>query len=212
MKTPQHYVVFGGTFDPVHNGHLITARALADKLGYDCVNLMPCGDAYHKAGVSSAHHRLAMLNIALSGDGKLVSDDQEIERSGATYTVDTLLRLRRHLGDNAHIAWVMGADTAETVQNWHNWQTLFQLANVIVVARDNEVPVDLSHWPAKCITESEEFKRQPKGCYMLLALEPVAVSSTQIRLKIKNQETVENHVPQSVIDYIEQHGLYRGEN
>ena len=212
MQAPLQYVVFGGTFDPVHKGHLITARALADKLSYDCVNLMPCGDAYHKAGVSSALHRLAMLNLALAGDNKLILDAQETERSGATYTVDTLLRLRQQLGDNAHIAWVMGADAAETVQKWHNWQTLFQLANVIVVARDNEVPVDLSHWPAKCVTESKEFKKQPAGCYMLLALEPVAVSSTQIRLKIKNQETVENHVPQSVIDYIEQHGLYRGEN
>ena len=208
----EQYVILGGTFDPIHSGHLITANALADKLGYDCVNLMPCGDAYHKQGASSGVHRLAMLELALRNEPKLVVDSQELKRAGATYTVDTLFALRQKMGPEAHIVWAMGSDAAQSLARWHNWQTIFTLANVIVVARNNDVPADLSHWPAKCVTDKNEFKRQPNGCYMLAVLPPVAVSSTQIRLQVANQETVANHVPQSVIDYIEQHGLYRGEN
>lgn len=208
----QQYVVLGGTFDPVHNGHLITANALADKLGYDCVYLMPCGDAYHKQGSSSAGHRLAMLELALQQEPKLKVDDQELKRLGATYTVDTLTNIRQKIGPSAHLVWVMGSDAAQSLTNWHNWQTLFSLANVLIVARNNELPADLSDWPAKCFTDINEFKKQSNGCYLLTALPPVAVSSTQIRLQVVNQETVGNHVPQSVIDYIELHGLYRGEN
>ena len=208
----QEYVVLGGTFDPVHNGHLITANALADKLGYDCIYLMPCGDAYHKEGSSSALHRLKMLNLALLHEHKLQVDDQETKRSGATYTADTLKYIRQQLGPNAHLVWVMGSDAAQSLTRWHNWQALFSLANILVVARNNELPADLSDWPATCYTDINEFKKQPNGCYLLTVLPPVAVSSTQIRLQVATQETVDNHVPQSVIDYIEQHGLYRGEN
>ncbi len=208
----QQYVVLGGTFDPIHDGHLLTANALADKLGYDCVHLMPCGDAYHKQGSSSACHRLAMLELALRHESKLLVDDQETKRVGATYTVDTLSSIRQNIGPSAHLVWIMGSDAAQSLTSWHNWQALFTLANIVVVARNDELPADLSEWPAKCFTDINEFKKQPYGCYLLTALPPVAVSSTQIRLQVANQETVENHVPQSVIDYIEQHGLYRGEN
>lgn len=208
----QQYVVLGGTFDPIHDGHLITANALADKLGYDCVHLMPCGDAYHKQGSSSAYHRLAMLELAVRHEAKLQADDQETKRLGATYTVDTLKNIRQSIGPNAHLVWVMGSDAAQSLSSWHNWQMIFTLANVVVVARNDELPADLSDWPAKCFTDINEFKKQPYGGYLLTALPPVAISSTQIRLQVVNQETVDNHVPQSVIDYIEQHGLYRGEN
>lgn len=205
----KHYVVLGGTFDPVHKGHLSTAQALAHAMAYDCVYLMPCGDAYHKADSSSAAHRLAMLKLALLNMPILKLDSRETQRSGATYTVDTLKALRCELGELAHITWVMGTDAAAGLSQWQNWQQVFTLANVVVVARAGEKSINLQQWPAVELSDKTEFKKQPSGCYMHLVLPPLELSSSQVRDMVKNNQVVDNHVPQPVIEYIEQHGLYR---
>lgn len=204
----------GGTFDPVHNGHINTANALAEAMGYACVYMMPCGDAYHKRGSSSAAHRLAMLTLALENQPRLKVDARETQRKGATYTVETLKQLRQILGKDAHISWVLGTDAAIGLGQWRDWQQVFELANIIVVNRGQDVlPEETSdRWPAQRVCEKEHFKQQASGCFMQLALEPVVVSSTQIRQALHKQETVGHHVPQPVMNYIELHGLYEGKN
>jgi nicotinate-nucleotide adenylyltransferase len=204
------YVVLGGTFDPVHNGHLVSARAIAQTMGYQQVYLMPCGDAYHKAGSSSAAHRLAMLTLALKIEPTLSVDDAETRRKGATYTVDTLKALRVERGEIAHIVWVMGTDAAAGLTHWHHWQELFTLANVLVIARPGERAICLDHWGAQEFLDKTDFKTQPFGCFMQLTLDQVDISSSELRQSIKKHEVVDNHVPQPVIEYIERHGLYRG--
>ena len=212
LKT--EYVIMGGTFDPVHYGHINTANELAGTLKYDCVHMMPCGDAYHKQRVSAANHRLAMLELALADEPRLQVDTTEIQREGATYTVDTLQQLRQQLGVQAHICWVMGADAAAGLSKWQNWQAVFKLANVIVVNRGEDVlAMDaFKPWPAQYVTSIEDFKQQASGCFMQLALEPVVVSSTEIRQTLHKQESVDHHVPRAVMNYIELHGLYKGNN
>jgi len=212
ISRADEYVVLGGTFDPVHQGHLISARALADRMGYQNITLMPCGDAYHKGEVSLAQHRLAMLNLAIRGDSLLKVDDREVTRQGATYTVDTLKELRHKLGDNCHLVWVMGTDAAASLSGWFQWQQIFTLANVIVISRAGESELDLKHWPAVKVDDVTTFKQQTCGCYLQLALQPVSISSSEIRLAVNKSEPVDHHVPQAVIEYIEQHGLYRGLN
>ena len=204
------YVVLGGTFDPVHNGHIISAQALAQTMAYNHVYLMPCGDAYHKGNTSSVEHRLSMLKLALQNQPILKLDERETRRSGATYTVDTLKVLRRELGDNAHIVWVMGTDAAAGLTKWHQWQQVFALANVLVVARAGERDICLDHWPAHQLADKTDFKTRPFGCYLQLTLPQVEISSSEVRACIKKYEVVDNHVPQPVIEYIERHGLYRG--
>ncbi len=210
-------VVLGGTFDPVHNGHLLNARSLAEDMGYEHIRLMPCGDAYHKVGSSSVKHRIAMLTLALAEQTILELDIRETQRTGATYTVDTLQQLRQQLGEDAHIVWVMGCDAAAGLQYWHNWQEIFKLANIIVFKRGGEPSPDLSAWPAKVYSSASEstlsrteFKKQPFGCLMQLTLKPIALSSSEIRQALSQKQNVENHVPPSVIHYIERHGLYQG--
>jgi len=204
------YVVLGGTFDPVHNGHIISAQALAQTMAYNHVYLMPCGDAYHKGNTSSVEHRLSMLKLALQNQPILKLDERETRRSGATYTVDTLKELRRELGDNAHMVWVMGTDAAAGLTKWQNWQQVFALANVLVVARAGERDICLDHWPAHQLADKTDFKTRPFGCYLQLTLPQVEISSSEVRACIKKYEVVDNHVPQPVIEYIERHGLYRG--
>jgi len=207
-----HYVVMGGTFDPVHNGHIKSAQQLADVMGYSQLVMMPCGDAYHKGQVTSVEHRVKMLQLALENIPNIRLDLRETQREGATYTVDTLLALRDELGQNTHIAWVMGTDAAKGLVCWRNWQQVFELANVIVIHRAGE-PLDGIHtkeWPAKQYQQINEFKQQAHGAFMTLALEPFEESSTNIRQALLKNQSVENHVPQAVLNYIEQHGLYRG--
>ena len=210
----EHYVVMGGTFDPVHNGHIISAQSLANVMDYAHVYMMPCGDAYHKQGVSQAKHRVEMLKHALRGQTTLMLDPRETLREGATYTVETLRQLRTELGDSAHISWVLGTDAAEGLTLWQDWQQVFQLANVIVINRagDELAGSVTDSWPARQEQEIEKFKQQANGCFIQLALEPVAVSSTEIRQALHKQESVGSHVPQAVMNYIELHGLYKGKN
>lgn len=213
-KPKIEYVVMGGTFDPVHIGHINTANAVAQAMEYDRIYMMPCGDAYHKHGSSSAKHRLAMLELAVKDEPRLEADSREVQRKGATYTVETLQLLRQQLGEKAHICWVLGTDAAQGLTRWRRWQQVFQLANLIVVNRGQDVlPDDVSQqWPAQHVQSIEYFKQQASGCFLQLALEPVVVSSTEIRQALYKQESVGRHVPQAVMNYIEQHGLYEGKN
>jgi nicotinate-nucleotide adenylyltransferase len=213
-NTAKHYVVMGGTFDPVHDGHIKSAQQLAKVMGYAHIYMMPCGDAYHKRGASHAKHRVAMLKQALAHQSTLLVDPRETLREGATYTVDTLIQLRKELGEAAHICWVLGTDAAKGLTQWQDWTLFFQLANLIVINRAGDVLADQdTHpWPAKQEPNIERFKQQANGCLMQVALEPVAVSSTEIRQALRKQEPVDGHVPQPVMNYIELHGLYRGKN
>lgn len=208
---PVEYVVLGGTFDPIHNGHLKSAQALAEAFDYQCIHLMPCGDAYHKGSVSAVEDRLAMAKLGMQDISVLALDQREATRSGATYTVDTLVELRQELGDQAHICWVVGTDAAASIQSWRDWPRLFQLANVIVMARAGEEPVQLE-WPAKLMDDVNTFKQQPSGCYMMCTLPQVLLSSSEIRQAVNKQQSVVDHVPKAVNDYIKKHGLYRGNN
>ncbi|GAA6135032.1 nicotinate-nucleotide adenylyltransferase [Oceaniserpentilla sp. 4NH20-0058] len=202
----------GGTFDPVHNGHLKSAQQLAQTLGYSAVHLMPCGDAYHKQGVSQAIHRVAMLKLAVADEPLLTVDERETKRQGATYTVDTLAQLREELGQDTHISWILGTDAALGLSDWHNWQQVFKLANIILIHRAGEhLPKGVTDkWAANEYLDPLSFKQQSHGGFIQLGLEPFQESSTAIRQALETEQSVDHHVPQAVLNYIEQHGLYRG--
>jgi len=205
------YVALGGTFDPVHRGHIQSAQALISDIGYERVHLIPCGDAYHKDQVSSGHHRQAMLELALKDFPNLILDARELQRQGATYTVDTLKQLRMELGPDAHVCWVMGTDAAAGVTKWHQWQLLFELANVIVMRRAGE-PEPTLNWPAQFTDDVSYFKQQAYGYYLQVTLPQIILSSSDIRRDVSQGLSVIDHVSPAVNDYIQQHGLYRGNN
>ncbi|HSP01150.1 MAG TPA: nicotinate-nucleotide adenylyltransferase, partial [Thioalkalivibrio sp.] len=130
------HVIYGGTFDPIHHGHLRLAVELRERLGVSEVSLMPCHVPPHRdlPGASS-EQRLALLELAISGEPGLTVDDRELRRNGASYTAETLRRVRRELGPEQPLTMVLGTDSFAGFDRWQEWQCIPQLAHIVVVRR-----------------------------------------------------------------------------
>ena len=127
--------ILGGTFDPIHYGHLELARELCEALAFSAVRLVPAGDPPHRhVPVASANHRLAMVELAIAGNPGLEVDAREVLRQGPSYTIETLEELRAEDPPRA-LALIVGADAFLGLPAWHRWRELFDLAHVVVVAR-----------------------------------------------------------------------------
>jgi nicotinate-nucleotide adenylyltransferase len=193
--------LLGGTFDPVHYGHIGLARAAFIQLGAQSLTLLPAGNPYQRGRlpIASSTHRVNMLTLAFHLDSQVRVDERELQRSGATYTFDTLAEIRSEVGEEASLVWLIGSDAFSRLETWHRWRELFGLAHFGVIGRS---AVELA--TAK---PSTEFI-QPSGSVILLGSPPPAVSSTQIRERIARNESIRGLTPDAVCDYIEQHKLY----
>lgn len=212
-------VCYGGTFDPVHNGHLAVARAAREALDAE-VHLLPAHDPPHKGPTrAGAAQRAAMLQLALAGEPRLHVDARELRRGGPSYSVDTLGELRAELGARAPIAWLIGADSLRELHTWHRWRELFQRAHVVAVQRPG-AQVDAASLRAQAPEVLEEIGARwlppaalagaAHGGFALLPL-PVLrpESSTELRRRIAAGEPWRDWVAPAVADYIDRHGLYR---
>ncbi|MBH5954469.1 nicotinate (nicotinamide) nucleotide adenylyltransferase, partial [Neisseria meningitidis] len=130
--------LFGGTFDPIHNGHLHIARAFADEIGLDAVVFLPAGGPYHKdAASASAADRLAMVELATAEDARFAVSDCDIVREGATYTFDTVQIFRQQF-PSAQLWWLMGSDSLMKLHTWKKWQMLVRETNIAVAMRQGD--------------------------------------------------------------------------
>lgn len=212
-------VCYGGTFDPVHNGHVAVARAARDALDAE-VHLLPAHDPPHKGPTrADATQRAAMLQLALAGEPRLHVDVRELRRNGPSYTVDTLGELRAELGESAPIAWLVGADSLRQLHTWHRWRELFQRAHVVAVQRPG-AQVDAASLRAQAPDVLEEIGGRwlppaalAEAAHGGFALLPLPVlrpeSSTELRRRIAADEAWRAWVAPAVADYIDRHGLYR---
>lgn len=211
-------VYYGGTFDPVHCGHVAVARAVRDGLDAQ-VQLVPAADPPHKdATHADAIARARMLDLAVAGEPGLKVDRRELRREGPSYTVDTLRELRAELGPDTPIVWMVGGDSLLQLHRWHRWQELFQFAHVLAVARPG------SHLDMATIAEQSppvhaevaarwhpprDLSQAPAGGFAAfeLALQRPE-SSTELRRRIAAGEAWRDWVPAAVAEYIVRHGLY----
>ena len=194
--------LFGGTFDPIHNGHLHIARSFADELDLESVILLPAGDPYHKtAPRTAAHHRLAMAEIAAQADSRLAVSDCDIIRQGATYTHDTVQIFRQHF-PAAELWLLIGMDSLLQLHTWHRWQNLVRQCRIAAAPRPGrslaQAPAPLQNWLAEAL---------PQGRLHILQAEPLPISSIQIRQQLATQHT-SPIIPPEVLGYIRQHQLY----
>ena len=205
--------LFGGTFNPVHFGHLRMALELKEALGFDEMRLLPSHQPAHRGEPEvSALDRHQMLALALEHCPELILDDRELNREGATYTVDTLEEMRSELGDEVSISFCMGLDSLLGLPSWHRWEKLVELAHLVVVARPG--------WQVPAAGEVAELVAQHRGDYSHLASEAAGrilvreqtllpISATAVRELIGAGRSPRFLLPERVLDYIENHQLYR---
>ena len=212
-------VLYGGTFDPVHDGHIAIARAARDALDAQ-VTLLPAHDPPHKASTAAdARQRAAMLLLAIDAEPGLDVDLRELDREGPSYTVDTLAEMRAELGGEVPMAWLVGADSLRQLHAWSRWRLLFQLAHVVAVQRPGE-PIDgaaLAEVAPEVAREISgrglapaELHESPAGGFAWLPLPALRQeSSTDIRRRIRDGHPWRDRVPPAVAAFIHHHGLYR---
>lgn len=205
--------LFGGTFDPVHYGHLRTALEIKEALHLDEMRMLPCHTPAHReTPQSGVTRRLEMLELAVANEPGLVCDDIEIRRGGISYMADTLAQMRLDLGESMSISLVVGMDSFLTLPEWHNWQQILQLAHIIVAARpgsalpDQGVMGKLVH--ARETVEMEDVIEHPFGRIIVQHMTPLDISATRIREIIGGGQSPRYLLPDPVWDYIKSHQLY----
>ena len=207
---------YGGTFDPVHHGHLAVARAAADRFGVP-VTLAPAADPPHRAATGAdAAQRAHMLDLAVAGDPRLGVDRRELLRPGPSWTVDTLDALRVELGDAAPLALLLGADSFRSLPTWHAWLRLPQLAHFIVAGRVaggglDDLPAALAAMAAgRWARDPDELARAAAGRLYALDQPLRAESASAVRRAIAAGDPAWHAwVPAPVAAFIEAAGLYR---
>lgn len=207
--------VLGGSFDPVHNGHLALGSYFSRLLQPDELRIIPAGRPWQKQGLRTpAEHRLAMVRLAFSHLAVPVTiDEQEIRRDAPTYTIDTLRAIRGELGTDASIVFVIGADQLQTLNTWKEWQGLFDHAHVCAVSRPGfntkQLPPDVARELSRRNATPEQIRATPHGLSSVTNGLSVDISATQIRQAFERGDDVGSLIPSGVLDYIKQHHLYR---
>jgi nicotinate-nucleotide adenylyltransferase len=212
-------LLYGGTFDPVHEGHLAIARAAAAALGHP-LSLLPSADPPHRAPPgASAEQRATMLDLAIGCDRHLRVDRRELHRDGPSYTIDTLEEVRREAGPTEPVVWVLGIDSLRQLDGWRDWRRIFALAHVLGAERPGtRVDADWLRRAAPAV-HAELAPRwsglaalagAPAGHYAPLPIHPLREeSATEVRRRIAAGEDWAGMLPPAVAAYIAGQGLYR---
>ncbi len=207
--------LLGGTFNPIHFGHLRMAQELADALKLDEVRFIPAANPPHKpAPEVSATHRAAMAELAISDNVIFTLDTRELAREGASYTIDTLISLRKELGDNVALCWMMGSDAFVKLDTWHRWRELLDYCHIILVQRPNtrnqpNLPDALAAFLQENYTENiDDLSEKSAGYIHMQAITPLDISATKIREACKNDLSIRYLLPEKVIEHIHDHHLY----
>jgi nicotinate-nucleotide adenylyltransferase len=212
-------VFYGGTFDPVHNGHLAIAGAARDALGVD-ISFLPAADPPHRpAPGASAVHRVAMLQLAMAGVPGLRLDLREIDQhardsSRRSWSIDTLRELRAELGPEASIAWLLGADSFTSLPGWKCWRDLFELTHFVVAERmgsalDEAIAPELAKMlEGRWVHDVAALRGTPTGLVLHLQQPLQAHSATELRDRIQQGMPWRQLLPPAVADYIVANNLY----
>lgn len=206
-------VIFGGTFDPVHYGHLRTALELADWLECPVIDLVPAKDPVHRPSPgATAMERLTMLEMSCSHEDRLSVNPIEIESSRESYTLLTLKELRNRIGNATPLILVMGMDAFKGIRSWHGWDQLLSIAHLLVVHRSGYHPhldTELQSFVDQHITaDKEDLETSPSGRLIFHELTPLGISATAIRDQIQRGDSPRFLLPDSVWNFIQQKRLY----
>lgn len=183
--------ILGGTFDPIHRGHLIAASSVYESLNLDSVVFMPAGDPWQKRDreLSSGQQRLEMVKLAIADDARFSASDIEINRSGPSYAIDTI-REWKSANPNDELFWIVGSDALSGIPTWHEWEAFVSEVTIVAVNRIGNrevVPFD----------------------FVSVDMPEVRISATELRDRFTNKQDTQYLVPQKVSEYIAEQGLYQ---
>lgn len=211
-------LIFGGTFDPVHLGHIAIARSVRALVQPDRFILMPNAiQPLRTLASASFADRVAMLRLASAGENFEI-DEREAKRERPSFSFDTLSALRAELGEEVALAWLVGGDAFARFDQWHRWQELFDLAHWIVVDRPGlandqtlaqVVQVQLMR---RCIQRAESLREEASGFVLRLSVPRVDISATEVRRRCAMREATDDLLAPEVSAYISRHGLYAASN
>ena len=207
--------LLGGTFNPIHNGHLRLAQELAEALNFNEVRFIPSAQPPHKAVPEvSAQHRAAMVQLAISDNPLFKLDTRELARSGASYTIDTLISLQEELGGSVALCLVMGSDAFSKLNTWHRWQALLDYCHIILVQRPTsatqaQLAEELSVLLHDHYTENvSDLADENAGYIHMQKITALDITSTNIRAQLEASFSPRYLMPDNVLDYIKNNKLY----
>lgn len=205
--------IFGGTFDPIHHGHLRCALEIAEQLELREVRMLPCGQPPHRDQPQAAGmHRRRMAELALQGQSLLTLDTRELDRAGPSYMVDTLTDLRREV-DGASLCMILGQDAFNGLDRWHQWERLIDLTHLVVITRPGVAQPENGPIAALADAHSvetlDELRARPAGHILFRTVTPLGFSASGIRAQLAAGLSPRYLLPEAVLAYIEREALYR---
>ena len=202
--------ILGGTFDPVHNAHLQVAQSCKQQLGLDELRLIPCWQSPTRDRPQvSPEHRLAMLQAAIADEPGLSIDDRELQRTGRSYSVETLRELRSEHEDAA-LFFIVGSDAFNSLLDWKQWPELFELAHIVVVGRPGEALI--AEGELANVLQQRLVSGIPTGRAGAIVKGPdcpLSISASKVRAILQSGESAEHLLPGAVWHYIQQHRFYQ---
>ncbi len=202
--------IYGGTFDPIHYGHLRTALEVKEVFGLKEVRLIPCSQPAHKNSPNTtAQMRFEMLQLAVKNQPELVIDRRELDREGVSYMVDTLESLRKE-NPNIPLLLFIGTDAFKGLEKWHKWQQLFDYAHIVVITRPGYKLQQLSTFLSSCLSDDiENLKKNKGGCLFFQTVTQLDISATAIRHSVEKGLNPSFLLPDAVVDYMSLNKLYK---
>lgn len=198
--------IFGGTFDPIHKGHIQLAEQAIARLGLDEVQFMPCANPVHRQQPQVENiHRLKMIELALAGHPGFSLNSLEVDRGGPSYMVDSLEQITSQ--QEAVLCLLMGVDSFNQFPGWKSPKEILKLAHLIVCARPGQT-LDRRIYPEHQVASGNELEKQASGLILALDIDECSCSSTEVRELLAQGRSAENCLAAPVIDYIKQYHLY----
>ncbi len=215
---PSPLGLFGGTFDPIHFGHLRLATEVAEAFHLERVIFLPAGLPYHRGRAAHATNdqRLTMVKLATARDARFDVDDRELRREGPTYTYDTLVEIREERGPETPLVFLTGSDAFAKIDTWHRWTELFDLAHFVIAIRAGDETwqskgpgaFPKEAWPRITLNQREMLST-PSGKIMTFFMTSIAISSTAARTLAGEGASIRYLTPDPVVEFVRSHDLYK---
>ena len=210
--------IFGGTFDPIHYGHLRVAEEIVETVGLQKMYFVPAGmPRLRHSPVASSQHRVEIVRLAIQKNPDFVLDEREIYRDGVSYSIDTVREFKQEFGEEVRLCFILGADAFIKLPEWNNWKELFNLCHFIVSSRpgysltlikellSKELREECSQ---RWVSNTESLKKDTSGLIFIASTTMLDISATSIRAHIAAGRSVRHLVPSVTVNYISENKLY----